>query len=248
MQRKTVLTCALALCLLLTACPAYGAPELAIDESEFNFGYVPQDARITHVFWLKSVGDEVLKITKVVPGCGCTKAPIDKTELAMGDSTRLEVKFNTKGYRKKVTKAPRIETNVGPPHKKVHFTARVVSQSDTTYPIIITPFLLDLPKSGEKARDVIEFRIANVSDADLDISVIDRPEGYFDLKLPHGVDAGGTVQGYLKLREDLIETSFEKSITIELNDELSTRFTIPVKRTSQPPDKPKRAQASRQGD
>jgi hypothetical protein len=246
MQEKRVLTCALALCLLLAG-PSYGAPELAIDESEFNFGYVPQDARITHVFWLKSVGDEVLKITKVVPGCGCTKAPIDKTELAVGDSTRLEVKFNTKGYRRKVTKAPRIETNEGPPHKNVRFTAQVVPQSDSTYPITITPFLLDLSKFGEKAPDVIEFRIANVSDADLDISIVDRPEGYFDLKLPASVEAGETVQGYLKLREDMTETSFERSITIELNDELGTRFTIPVKRTLQPPDKPKRAQASHRG-
>ena len=243
MQKKTALTCALALCLLLTG-PSYGAPELAIDESEFNFGYVPQDVKITHVFWLKSVGDEVLKITKVVPGCGCTKTPIDKTELVTGDSTRLEVKFNTKGYRSKVTKSPRIETNVGPPHEKVSFTAQVVPQSDSTYPIIITPFLLDLSQTGEKARDAIEFRIANVSDSDLDISLIDLPEGYFDLKLPTSVEAGETVQGYLKLREDVTEVSFEKSITIELDDELSTRFTIPVKRTSQSPEKPKRAQAS----
>jgi hypothetical protein len=43
-------------------------PELTIKESSFNFGYVPQQSKITYPFWLYSTGDETLKILKVVPG------------------------------------------------------------------------------------------------------------------------------------------------------------------------------------
>lgn len=44
------------------------APRLEIPEETFNFGFVPQNASISHDFWLHSAGDEELRILKVVPG------------------------------------------------------------------------------------------------------------------------------------------------------------------------------------
>ena len=54
-------------CLTLLA-TAQAAPRLVIDDAEFNFGYVPQNSKISHIFWLRSVGDDSLKILKIVPG------------------------------------------------------------------------------------------------------------------------------------------------------------------------------------
>ena len=47
---------------------ASGAPRMTISEAEFDFGYVPQNSTISHIFWLHSAGDDSLKILKVVPG------------------------------------------------------------------------------------------------------------------------------------------------------------------------------------
>lgn len=47
---------------------ATGAPLMRLSESEFNFGYAPQNSQISHVFWLYNDGDDSLKIEKVVPG------------------------------------------------------------------------------------------------------------------------------------------------------------------------------------
>jgi len=47
---------------------ASAAPRLTLPESTFNFGFVPQNAKISHGFWLQSTGDDTLKIIKVVPG------------------------------------------------------------------------------------------------------------------------------------------------------------------------------------
>ncbi len=47
---------------------AFAAPRLTIPQTDFNFGNVPQNAKISHVFWLHSTGDDSLKILKVVPG------------------------------------------------------------------------------------------------------------------------------------------------------------------------------------
>jgi len=43
-------------------------PQLTIKEPAFNFGYAPQQSKITFPFWLYSTGDEPLKIINVVPG------------------------------------------------------------------------------------------------------------------------------------------------------------------------------------
>ncbi|MBI5868704.1 MAG: hypothetical protein HZB43_10550 [candidate division Zixibacteria bacterium] len=61
------------------ATPPTGAPDTAkaapirkakidVPQTTFNFGYVPQNSSISHVFWVKSVGEDTLRITDVRPG------------------------------------------------------------------------------------------------------------------------------------------------------------------------------------
>ena len=57
----------LVLALLLSA-SVIGAPRLTIPEASFDFGYCPQNSKISHDFWLLSNGDDTLKILKVIPG------------------------------------------------------------------------------------------------------------------------------------------------------------------------------------
>ncbi|UCC45275.1 MAG: hypothetical protein JSU65_04980 [Candidatus Zixiibacteriota bacterium] len=101
---------------------------------------------------------------------------------------------------------------------------------------MIKPYKLDISQfSPTKIRDEMKFNITNVSDEDLKVALISKPEGLFDLKLPDKVEAGKSAQGTLKLQPEAIETSFEKSFTIELSDSKATRFTVPVKRKMQNP-------------
>ncbi len=66
---KKVITLILAFAFLLTVAGAsLAAPRLTIEESTFNFGYVPQHSKVSHHFVLRSTGDDTLKIIKVVPG------------------------------------------------------------------------------------------------------------------------------------------------------------------------------------
>ena len=62
----------IALSLLIVVLVAAGslmaAPRLDIEEDSFDFGFVPQNSKITHSFWLKSTGDDTLRIIRVVPG------------------------------------------------------------------------------------------------------------------------------------------------------------------------------------
>jgi len=67
MTSKTKLLLVLLL-IFLVAGSLMAAPRLTINESSFDFGFVPQNSKISHDFWLDSTGDDTLKILKVVPG------------------------------------------------------------------------------------------------------------------------------------------------------------------------------------
>lgn len=41
---------------------------VTIEGSVFDFGFVPQHSKVTHIFWLRSTGTDSLIIDKVVPG------------------------------------------------------------------------------------------------------------------------------------------------------------------------------------
>jgi len=65
---KKITLIAAALLLMLIASQVSSAPRMTMGESVFNFGYVPQNSKISHDFWLHSTGDDSLKIIKIVPG------------------------------------------------------------------------------------------------------------------------------------------------------------------------------------
>lgn len=66
-MRKSILAASLAV-LLVTAGAVQAAPKLSIPQDTFDFGYVPQNSSISHVFWLHSTGEDTLRVERVVPG------------------------------------------------------------------------------------------------------------------------------------------------------------------------------------
>ena len=160
---------------------------------------------------------------------------MEKDLLAVGDSTRLEIIFHTKTYKGNVSKQPRIETNEGQPDKRVQIKANIMLRPDSTYPAVISPYKLNISQFGEKVRDEMSFNIENVSDMDLVPSLIDYPSELFEVELPDKIKAGKTEKAKLRLKDDALDLNYDKSFTIEFNDEAKTRFTIPVRRSLRVP-------------
>ncbi|UCD63286.1 MAG: DUF1573 domain-containing protein [Candidatus Zixiibacteriota bacterium] len=67
-MRTILLTLTLTVVLAFAGSSALGGPNMSIPETDFDFGYVPQQAKVSHYFWLHSTGDSTLVIEKVVPG------------------------------------------------------------------------------------------------------------------------------------------------------------------------------------
>jgi hypothetical protein len=219
------------LSMLSGAGPIFAESNLTLPTDNFNFGFAPQNASLTHRFWLYSSGQDTLKITGVKPGCGCTKAPLEKDVLRAGDSTMLEIIYNSGHSVGAINKATNITTNAPQPNYRVAIAANILSNPDSTYPIIIKPYKLDISQFGEKVRKDMKFSIVNVSDADLELSVIACPEDLFEVTLPKKIKVGQSAEGLLKIRTEKLSDEFQKSFTIALNDKSNTRFTIPVKRS-----------------
>ncbi len=204
--------------------------KLDVPTTDFAFGYVPQNARIAHRYTLKSIGTDTLKIERIQPACGCTQAPFSKTALAPGDSTDGELIFNTGSYSGNVLKVATVKTN--PPgvlETQLKFTANVLIAPDSITPVRIKPFIVDLTNGGSTATGEMTITISNVSTSDLVAKVVGSPANLLKVTLPKVIRAGQTTDVKVALTKEAAPVNFESSVTLQFNDDASSRYTVPVK-------------------
>lgn len=217
--------------LLVFSLSLLAGPAVEVSPSSFNFGKTIQRAQISHTFWVKSTGDENLIITKIEPGCGCTKAPIADTIIAPGDSTALEIILSTKSYRGFLSKRPYFLTNASEDKNELRIDAELIPNPADIGPVLSDPPLIDVSQFTDKPRRKAKFKLLNKSDKELKISLIDTAGKKFIVELPETIPAHETVEGTVIVNEDMIEAEFEQSFTILVDDDFATRISIPIKRT-----------------
>lgn len=214
---------------MFLAAGVLAGPKLTVSEQDFNFGQAPQHAKVSHVFWLYNVGDDSLRIINVKPGCGCTQAPLSKKHLVPGDSARLEIIFSTKTYRGRVVKSPTIMTNEGGQPHRVRIHAQIQEQANQAYPLSLSPAAMDLVDLPGADQGLFRIKLHNRSDQSLHFKIIDIPDELVTLTLPEELAAGAEGEALLEMTSVGQSKSFIKSLTFELDDENSTRVTIPLK-------------------
>lgn len=142
----------------------------------------------------------------------------------------MEIIYSTGKKVGAASKRPTITTNEGPPDKRVTIKVFAVRQPDSTYPAVFKPYRLFVSKAGDVDVNEMYFTVNNVSDQDLNMTLVSKPFGYFDLNIPDKIPAGKTVECYLKVNPEHLAEAFEKSLTFEFDDPTRTRITIPVVR------------------
>lgn len=147
----------------------------------------------------------------------------------------MEIIFSTKSYNQKVSKRPRITTNEGPPDKNVTISAEIMQRPDSTYPIIIRPYKLDISQFSDKVRDKMKFTIVNASDSEVTLNLVADLPNFATIDIPKKIGARQSAGGEVKLLPLVLDKSFEKSFTIEVAGVTPSRFTVPVKRTLKAP-------------
>ena len=107
----------------ITAFSQLMGPKVSVQQVEYNFGNITQGDIVSHTFIITNNGGDLLKITDVKASCGCTAANPTKRELKPGESSNLEVTFNSKGRKGPQTKTVNVTTN-DPEKKAVTLTIK----------------------------------------------------------------------------------------------------------------------------
>jgi hypothetical protein len=198
-------------------------PKLILQQTSFDFGDIKQGDKVTHTFVLSNGGGDLLKISNVKASCGCTAAAPEKNELAPGESTNLNVTFNSAGRRGKQSKTVRIYSNDPEnPEMLLSITGNVVlsTASDGNLPTIyFTETKHDFGKVNEGDKVDYTFNFANKGTSTLTIKDIRTSCGCTAALLSEDNLAPGK-EGTLKVELDTKNRSgkMSRTITISSND------------------------------
>jgi len=205
---------------------------LVVPETDFRFGYAPQNAKIAHNYWLKNEGPDSLRLIDVRPGCGCTKAPLKKRILAAGDSTDVELVFSTGMYSSRTQKSATIVADANQTVPNLSFSAHPMKNLDSLKPFTVTPPLLNLDSLKDAGKSgMAEIRVKNTSDESINLKLVSAPDKWFTVDVPGGSIAPGADEAIqIRFTADIADTVLTKSFTIEASDSALTRYSVPIQK------------------
>ena len=210
--------------------PSTFKAKLFISETEWDFGYVPEEGTATHIFQIKNLGKDSLFIYQVRPTCGCTTAPLDKDRLASGETANLKVNFNAKHFQGKVTKSVKIVCNdENLPFTSVLFSATVDSQNPVVKiePIVVT---FDSVKKDEKNQRIV--KVKNIDTSALEIFIVEGGDNLIEHKIEkNSLAPNESTQIYLETKKDAPSGWFQTSLTLDFQGSEKIRYTIPIRGT-----------------
>jgi len=81
------------------------------DPNEWDFGKVKQGEVLKHDFVFRNMTADTVNITGINTSCGCTASESGKKSLKPGESTMINVSFNSKGYVGQVSQFVYVNTD-----------------------------------------------------------------------------------------------------------------------------------------
>lgn len=211
-----------------------GGPKLRAVEDNFDFGIITEGDIVSHEFVIYNDGSEILEIQKVRASCGCTAAKPDKDKLEPGDSTTIEVSFNSsrrKGTQRKYVYV--FSNDKQTPQMRLIFSANVVDKNQGAKNYSTGPKLV-LTKNQHNFGDVVEGEVVslqvlfkNTGTDDLEISRVKSSCGCTATVLSQkSLKPGDTATLDIKLDTTGREGQFVRTVTLYSNAVNSPNQTI----------------------
>lgn len=152
--------------------------------------------------------------------------------LAVGDSTDVEIIFNTGNFSSKTSKSASIISNSQGMSPALSISAHPMKSMDSLKTFTITPALISLDSlrpEEQKNPWQYEFSVRNVSSEDLELSLISAPHGFVVVDVPGGsISPGSEKTITVKVDQSVADQLFSKSFTLEASDSARTRITVPI--------------------
>lgn len=203
---------------------------IQLSEKFWDFGYVPKEMKVSHIFLIKNSGTDTLVISRVRPDCGCTHTPLTKSRIAPNQTAELELIFDPQRFRGQITKAVSIVCNdTTTSLSDIAFTAQVGSENPM---VRLDPegILFDTLTPTQTLTKKVEVR--NTSGTKLYISVAQKPKSFID----HRIDKSELLPDertaiYFETNPPLPPGVFRTSLTLDFNGSDKIRCTIPIQGT-----------------
>ncbi|MCJ8166845.1 DUF1573 domain-containing protein [Pontibacter sp. E15-1] len=113
-----------------TAGPAdANAPVITFQEQEYDFGTIKQGDVVNHTFKFTNTGKSPLIIESATASCGCTVPQPPTEPIAPGESSQIEVKFNSAGKMGQQYPTVTVRANTQPNIVKVSLKGNVETSS-----------------------------------------------------------------------------------------------------------------------
>lgn len=184
MRDTTVRFLAPLLLLAVAALPAAGQV-ISISPQAYDFGQMNQQESRTTFIEVKNEGAGLLVIESVEADCGCTVPTLTVKQLVPGESTQIEVRFDSKKFNGKVHKTVQIHSN-DPMNPVVDFmitaevmTALIVDPANQRLGFARAP--VGIEQAGRVTFEATEL-------AQLEISADNSRKGVFTVRTVNGID------------------------------------------------------------
>lgn len=211
-----------------------GAPKISVSEETYNFGDINVGDKVSHDFTITNTGNAVLKITKVKASCGCTAAAPEKNELKPGESTSINVEFNSARRSGKQRKHVYVFSNdPDKPQLRLSFTTNILTQNVQKAVSKGAP-RMNLEVSQHNFKNVVEgtvaketFRFKNTGKTALLIEDIKTSCECTKVSLESKIYEPGEI-GELKVEFDTKDRSgkMSRTIVIKTNDPVTPEQII----------------------
>jgi len=105
--------------------PAQPLTNIALSESQFDFGKIKKGEQKEHVYEVTNTGENPLIISQVKPACGCTVPDYTKEPILPGQKGKITLKFDSSSFDGLVNKQAEVYANVEKAPIVLTFTADI---------------------------------------------------------------------------------------------------------------------------
>ena len=190
---------------------------------------VPSTSKSYCSYTIKNVGDDTLKIFNVKPGCGCTSVPNYKKVLVPGDSTEVELIFDSGHSKGSFRKSTQILTNDTTEQRLyVTFGGTIVSAPDSINPVSFSPMKIEFDKAGDRKKSV---KLMNHGQDPISVTPISTIPNLMGMRLANNdIEPGRSSEIEFEWLGEFGRNDSALSITFQMtnSDEVKSRFTIPL--------------------
>jgi len=206
---------------------ALATARIQFSEKFWDFGHVPKDMKVSHMFQIRNSGTDTLIITKVRSDCGCIHNPLSNSRIAPSQASELEIVFNPQRFQGQITKVVSVICNDTTTSTcDITFTAHVGLENP----------LVELNPQGVVFDSLIpsgkvtgKVTVRNISGAKLFVSVAQPPKNFIDYRIEKlEVSPDESTEIYFTTNPPLPPGVFRTSLTLDFNGSEKIRCTIPV--------------------